>query len=79
MMQVHGSHGTVVRGDDTRTAVERVIHRMTGRPAATVRVQWDAQADVTSKPRRRRRDRPYLTPVVYRSQLRHTDESGTPG
>ena len=73
MMQVHGTLGTVIRGDDTRTAVERLIHRLTGRPAATVRVRWDGQADDARPSRRRRRDRPYLTPVVYRSQLRHVD------
>ncbi|WP_353353778.1 hypothetical protein [Intrasporangium sp. DVR] len=73
MMRVHGTLGTVVRGDDTRTLTERLIHRLTGRPAATVRVSWDAPSDETAAPRRRRRDRPYLTPVVYRAQLRHVE------
>lgn len=73
MMQVHGTLGTVIRGDDTRTAVERLLHRLTSRPAATVRVRWDGQAVDARPSRRRRRDRPYLTPVVYRSQLRHAD------
>lgn len=75
MMGVHGTLGTVVRGDDTRNALERLIHRITGRPAATVRVDWDGSSDEPSG-RRRRRDRPYLTQVVYRSQLRHAEEPG---
>ncbi|MDV3219823.1 hypothetical protein [Intrasporangium sp.] len=72
MAAVHGSLGTVVRGDDTRNAIERLIHRVTGRPAATVRVDWDGTDDEPVG-RRRRRQRPYLTQVVFRSQLRHAD------
>ncbi len=73
LMAVHGSLGTVVRGDDNRNAFERFIHRRTGRPAATIRVAWDAQAGQAPRRRPRRKDRQYLSSVVYRSQLRHTD------
>ena len=71
MMQVQGALGTVIHGDDNRNAIERLVHRLTGRPAATIGVAWDGgQPEPTAK--RRRRNQPYLTPVVYRSQLRHT-------
>lgn len=73
LMAVHGSLGTVVRGDDNRNAWERFIHRRTGRPGATIRVAWDDQSGEEQHGRRRRRNRPYLTPVVYRTQLRHVD------
>ena len=73
MMRVHGALGTVAHGDDNRNPLERLIHRLTGRPAATVGVDWDgSQPEPNAK--RRRRKQPYLTPVVYRSQLRHTGE-----
>jgi hypothetical protein len=73
MMKVHGALGTVVHGDDSRNALERLIHRLTGRPAATVGVDWDgSQPEPNAK--RRRRKQPYLTPVVYRSQLSHTGQ-----
>ncbi|HET6667373.1 MAG TPA: hypothetical protein VFG98_08855 [Intrasporangium sp.] len=73
MMKVHGALGTVVHGDDNRNLVERLVHRLTGRPAATVRVDWDGNIPEPGvKPPRRWQ--PYLTPVVYRSQLRHSGE-----
>lgn len=71
MMQVHGALGTVIHGDDNRNALERLIHRLTGRQAATIGVDWDGTQLETSA-KRRRRNQPYLTPVVYRAQLRHT-------
>ena len=73
MMKVHGALGTVVHGDDNRNAIERLIHRLTGRPAATVGVEWDGSPQEPNA-RRRRRNQPYLTPVVYRSQLSHTGQ-----
>jgi hypothetical protein len=73
MMKVHGALGTVVHGDDNRNVIERFVHRLTGRPAATIGVNWDGTQLETSA-RRRRKNRPYLTPVVYREQLRHTGD-----
>ena len=75
MMKVHGALGTVIHGDDNRNAIERLIHRLTGRPPATVGVEWDGSQPAPNT-RRRRRNQPYLTPVVYRSQLSHTGQQG---
>ena len=78
LMKVHGALGTVIHGDDNRNALERLIHRLTGRPAATIGVDWDG-SQLEPKAKRRRRNQPYLTPVVYRAQLRHTGERESAG
>jgi len=75
LMEVHGSLGTVVRGDDTRSVWERFVHRRTGQPGATIAVNWDETHDLNPRQaRRRRKKRPYLAQVVYRTQLKHTDQ-----
>ncbi len=65
MMRHHGRLGTVVKGDDSQNPLQRLYHRLTGRPPVVVRVAWDDNVGED-----------YLTPVTFRDQLRLVDPAG---
>jgi len=65
MMRHDDRLGTVVKGDDGQSPLQRLYHRLTGRPPAVVRVEWDDNVGDD-----------YLTPVTFRDQLLLVDPAG---